>query len=100
MLVQSLGLIKPESRYIHLEITGKANIFPVLSSVGNLSLAMGVWNQVGIGLSYRPARLSSLATKFQTRFLVTIPRPIAGLKISTQLTANKLNKCKGQSHEI
>jgi hypothetical protein len=41
---------------------------------------MGARNQVGIGLSYRPA---SLATQFQTRFLELIPRPIAGLKFST-----------------
>jgi hypothetical protein len=30
-----------------------------------------------IGLSYRPASLCSLATQFQTRFLGSIPRPIA-----------------------
>jgi hypothetical protein len=42
-------------------------------------------NQVGIGLSYRPATsLCSLATQFQTRFLESIPRPIAGLKFSNQ----------------
>jgi hypothetical protein len=52
-------------------------------SVGNLSNAMGARNQVGIGLSYRPASLCSLATQFQTRFLESIPRPIAGLKILT-----------------
>jgi hypothetical protein len=51
--------------------------------VGNLSPAMGARNQVGIGLSYRPARLCSLATQFQTRFLESIPRPIAELKFST-----------------
>ena len=45
---------------------------------------MGAENQVGIGLSYRPASLCSLATQFQTRFLESIPRPIAGLKFSTQ----------------
>jgi hypothetical protein len=45
---------------------------------------MGARNQVGIGLSYRPASLCSLATQFQTRFLESIPRPIAGLKIPTQ----------------
>jgi hypothetical protein len=44
---------------------------------------MGARNQVGIGLSYRPASLCSLATQFQTRFLESISRPIAGLKIST-----------------
>ncbi len=53
------------------------------NSVGNLSPAMGARiprNQVGIGLSYRPASLCSLATQFQTRFLESIPRPISGLK--------------------
>ncbi len=35
--------------------------------VGNFSPAMGARNQVGIGLSYRPASLCSLATRFQTR---------------------------------
>ncbi len=47
---------------------------------GNLSPAMGARNQVGIGLSYRPASLCSMATQFQTWFLESIPRPIAGLK--------------------
>ncbi len=51
------------------------------SWVGNLSPPMGARNQVGIGLSYRPASLCSLATQFQTRFQKSIPRPIAGLKI-------------------
>jgi hypothetical protein len=32
--------------------------------VGNFSPAMGARNQVGIGLSYRPASLCSLATQF------------------------------------
>jgi hypothetical protein len=41
-------------------------------------------NQVGIGLSFGPASLCSLATQFQTRFLELIPRPIAGLKFPTQ----------------
>jgi hypothetical protein len=45
---------------------------------------MGARNQVGIGLSYRLASLYSLATQFHTRFLESIPRPIAGLKFSTQ----------------
>jgi hypothetical protein len=45
---------------------------------------MGARNKVGIGLSYRPASLWSLATQFQTRFLVLIFRSIAGLKFSTQ----------------
>jgi hypothetical protein len=52
--------------------------------VGNLSPVMGPRNQVGIGLSYRPASLCSLATQFQTQFLEPIPRPIAGLKFATQ----------------
>jgi hypothetical protein len=43
------------------------------------SPAMGARNQVGIGLSYRTASLCSLATQCQTRFLESIPRPIAGL---------------------
>ncbi len=38
----------------------------VVASVGNLSPAMGARNQVGIGLSYWPATLCSLATQFQT----------------------------------
>jgi hypothetical protein len=54
-----------------------------IGCVGNFSPAMGARNQVGIGLSYRPASLCSLATLFQTRFLESIPRPIAGLKIQT-----------------
>jgi hypothetical protein len=48
---------------------------------------MGARNQVGIGLSYRPASLCSLAIQFQTRFLESIPRPIAGLKFSTQISS-------------
>jgi hypothetical protein len=47
---------------------------------------MGARNQVGIGLSYRPASLCNLATQFQTRFLESIPRPIAGLKFPTLKT--------------
>jgi hypothetical protein len=53
--------------------------------VGNLSPAMGARNQVGIRFSYRPASLCSLATQFRTRFLESIPRPIAGLKFSIQV---------------
>jgi hypothetical protein len=52
----------------------------LLISVGKFSPAMGARNQVGIGLSYRPASLCSLATQCQTWFLESIPRPIAGLK--------------------
>jgi hypothetical protein len=37
-------------------------------------------------LLYRPASLCSLATKFQTRFLESIPRPMAGLKFSTLIS--------------
>ncbi len=55
----------------------------VTHSVGILRPAMGARNQVGIGLSYRPASLCSLATQFQTQFLESIPCPIAGLKFST-----------------
>jgi hypothetical protein len=53
------------------------------SCVGIFSPAMGARNQVGIGLSYRPASLCSLGSQFQTRFLESIPRPIVGLKFST-----------------
>jgi hypothetical protein len=56
-----------------------------LICVGNFSPAMEARNQVGIRLSYRPASLCSLATQFQTRFLELIPRPIAGLKIPSQV---------------
>jgi hypothetical protein len=55
----------------------------ILSCVGNFSPSMGARNRVVIGLSYRPASLCSLATQFQTWFLESIPRPIAGLKIPT-----------------
>ncbi len=54
------------------------------TSVGNFSPAMGAKNQVGTGLSYRPASLCSLDTQFQPWFLESVPRPIAGLKFSTQ----------------
>ncbi len=40
-------------------------------------------NQVGKELSYRPASPCSLATQFQTRFLESTPRPIAGLRFPT-----------------
>jgi hypothetical protein len=57
---------------------------------------VGARNQVGIGLSYRPVSLCSLATQFQTRFLESIPRPIAGLKIPTleMETGRKSEKSK------
>jgi hypothetical protein len=54
-----------------------------VACVGNFRTAMGARNQAGIGLSYRPASLCSLATQFQTRFLESIPCPIPGLKFST-----------------
>ncbi len=57
----------------------------IATSVSNLSPAMGARNQIGKGLFYRPASLCSLATQFQTRFLESIPRPMAGLKFSTQI---------------
>jgi hypothetical protein len=44
---------------------------------------MGARNQVGIGLSYRPTSLCSLATQFQTQFPESIPHPLAGFKIPT-----------------
>jgi hypothetical protein len=77
--------------------------------VGNLSLAMGVRNQVGIWLPYRPVSLCSLATQFQTRFLESIPRPIAGLKLSSlsilqtifrRLIIPLLKECKDQCLRI
>jgi hypothetical protein len=52
---------------------------------------MGARKQLGIGLSYRPASLSSLATHFQTRFLESIPRPIAGLKFPTLYIARTVH---------
>ncbi len=54
---------------------------------GNLSPAIGARNQAGIWLSYRPASLCNLATQFQTQFLESIPRPIAGLKFPAQIAA-------------
>jgi len=59
--------------------------------VGNLGPAMGTRNQVGIVLLYRPACLCSLATQFQTRFLESIPHPMAGLKFPT-LEAGPTNR--------
>ncbi len=58
-------------------------IWCVETCVGNFSPAMGAKNQVGIGLSYRPASLCSLATQCRTRFLESIPRPIERLRFST-----------------
>ncbi len=70
-----------------------------------VSPAMGARNQVGKGLLYWPASLWvwSLTTQFQTRFLESIPRPIAGLKFSTQYlySINKpLHKCKCELYEV
>jgi hypothetical protein len=62
----------------------------VHSCACNLCPAMGARNQVGIGLSYRPASLCSLATQFQTRFLKSIPRLIVGLKIQTLYSLARL----------
>jgi hypothetical protein len=57
------------------------------NSVGNLSPAMGARNQLGIRLSFQQASLCSLATQFQTWFLVSIPRPMWELiKFLTQVT--------------
>jgi hypothetical protein len=54
----------------------------ITTCVGNFSPALEARNQVGIGLSYRPASQCSLDTQFQTRFLESTPRPIARLKFS------------------
>jgi hypothetical protein len=54
-----------------------------VARVGNLSPAIVARNQVGIGLSYQPASPCSLDTQFQTLFLESIPRPIAGLMFPT-----------------
>jgi hypothetical protein len=69
--ISELLASNPETVFLNVE---KVSNYP----------SVGARNQVGIGLSYRPASLSSLATQFQTRFLETIPRPIAGLKFSAQ----------------
>ncbi len=63
---------------------------------------MGARNQVGIGLSYRPASLCSLATQFQTWFLELIPHSIAGLKIRTSdvLTLTSLPATAGVSAKV
>ncbi len=52
---------------------------------------MGARNQGGIGLSYRHASLWGSAAQFQTRFLESIPRPIAGLKFSTRYRSTGIN---------
>ncbi len=65
------------------EIDSKELIPPAyVACGGNFSPAMGARNQVGIGLSYRPASLCSLDTQFQTRLMELIPRPTAGLKFT------------------
>jgi hypothetical protein len=58
---------------------------------------MGDRNRVGIGLSYRPASLCSLATQFQTWFLESIPSPIAGLKFLTQYVSYVLHTPQEES---
>ncbi len=70
------------------------------SSVCNFSPAMGARNQVGIGLAYQPASLCSLATQFQTRFLESIPRPMAGLKFSTQFTSTDQMSLLSTPHQM
>jgi hypothetical protein len=65
-LVPNWGM-KPEPIFVNIYIAQESiprNQLrqPMVSSVGNLSPAMGARNQVGIGLSYRPASLCSLAT--------------------------------------
>ena len=56
--------------------------------VGNLSRAMRVIdrNQVGIGCRTGPQAYIKLGTQFKTRFLESIPGPVAGLKFLTQAT--------------
>jgi hypothetical protein len=61
---------------------------------------MGSRNQVGIGLSYRPASLCGLATPFQTRFLESIPRPIAGLKFPILVSYSDLRGDPGLGEEF
>ncbi len=68
--------------------TSSLIIYPDSSS-GNLSPAMGAMNKVGIGLSYRPASLCSLAIQSKTQFLESIPCLIAGLKIPIQKPAGE-----------
>ncbi len=57
-------------------------------------------SRIGIGLSYRPASLCSLATQFQTRSLESIPRPIAGITLSdsgcTRTAQSRPETQKGQ----
>jgi hypothetical protein len=75
------GIIRP--LHSHFVVNPNYGLAVFANCVGNLRPTVGARNQVGIGLSYRPASLCSLATQFQTRFLESIPRPIAGLKIPT-----------------
>jgi hypothetical protein len=64
-----------------------------IGEIKGLKLRYGDYrNQVGIGLSYRPAGLCSLATQFQTRFLKSIPHPIEGLKFSTLIKFREVLK--------
>jgi hypothetical protein len=67
--------------------------------VDNLSPAMGAGNQVRLGLSYRPASLCSSAAQFQTLFLESIPRPIAGLKFSALEFHTRLKRQLGKNKQ-
>jgi hypothetical protein len=58
-----------------MEGCARKDVYCIVYIDGNLSPDMGARNTVGIGLSYRPASLCSLATQFQTRFQKSIPRP-------------------------
>jgi hypothetical protein len=83
-------------------LIGRWRFSPPGHCVGNLSPAIAARKQVGIGLSYRPASLRSLATQFQTRFLESIPRPIAGLKFPTlvgQPGVRWLSESKDSHHQ-
>ncbi len=77
---------------------GWCDLVYTAESVYNLSPAMGTRNQVGIGLTHRPASLCSLASQFQTRFLESIPHPIAGLKFRTLMWFHKVTPCRSCVH--
>ncbi len=72
------GVGMPKMRIPPGKILGTPLVRP--TCVGNLSPVMAARNQVGIGMSYWPVSLCSLATQFQTRFMKSILRLIAGLK--------------------
>jgi hypothetical protein len=78
---RSFSVIENERFRLVFAKTGSIN--SGTERVLNFSPVMGARNQGGIGLSYRHASLRSLTSQFQTRFLESIPRPIAGLKFST-----------------